>query len=112
MRSRKFWIRLGLVLTAVWIVSAGLYWSLQLRFCGFDAALQQDPFKCMFLLPREGVASYLYLIADWLGLGTLGMTGNALAWAVLFPGLCWLFVILLFVAIQWVSRGEERKPAS
>ena len=101
-RSRAFWFRLAAVLTGVWIILSGLYWTRELTFCGLD-----DPYGCLFLISPKDSTGYLYAIADWLGFGSLGLAGNALAWIVLLPLLFWILALLFYRATLWVSAANR-----
>ena len=101
-RPRKFWIRLGVVATAAWLVIAGVYWVRELTFCNLENA-----FGCLFFVSPKSPAGLLYVIADWLGFGALGLAGNALAWIVLAPLLAWLIALSSLLAMQWVSAAAR-----
>ena len=105
--SRKFWLRLGAVLTGAWVLASGLYWTRKLSFCGLD-----NPFECLgFMISPKDWTGYLYVIAHWLGFGSLGIAGNALAWIVLVPILVWICALTSYVAVKWVVAAYPREIA-
>jgi hypothetical protein len=98
MQKLNLWHRLGLVLTAFWIVGSGTYWARELQRC-----IPDEPWFCDFIVSNaSGSSAWFWALPQHLGLWRLGVWGNAVFASFVFPVLVWIVVWGLAQLAKWV----------